>query len=75
MLTITEGAARKLPQRTHDALRPAGAKEAAYRYRELICNVGSASFYNHGGYKFVTQFYHEAYRAATKIVGGITPVS
>lgn len=47
-----------------------GTKEDAYRYGELIFDVNSAYFYNHGGYEFAKQFYHEAYRAAIKIVGG-----
>jgi hypothetical protein len=32
--------------------------------------VNSAYFFNHGGYDFAKQFYHDAYQAAIKIVGG-----
>ena len=37
---------------------------------ELIFDVNSAYFYNHGGYEFAKQFYADAYQAAIKIVGG-----
>lgn len=47
-----------------------GLKEDAYRYGELIFDVNSAYFYNHGGYDFAKQFYADAYKAAVKIVGG-----
>lgn len=47
-----------------------GIKEDAYRYGELIFDVNSAYFYNHGGYDFAKQFYADAYKAAVKIVGG-----
>lgn len=47
-----------------------GIKEDAFRYGELIFDVNSAYFYNHGGYDFAKQFYTEAYRAAIEIVGG-----
>ena len=47
-----------------------GIKEDAFRYGELIFDVNSAYFYNHGGYEFAKQFYTEAYQAAIKIVGG-----
>ena len=32
--------------------------------------MNSAYFFNHGGYDFAKQFYHDAYQAAIKIVGG-----
>ena len=47
-----------------------GIKEDAFRYGELVFDVNSAYFYNHGGYDFAKQFYTEAYKAAIKIVGG-----
>lgn len=47
-----------------------GIKEDAFRYGELIFDVNSAYFYNHGGYDFAKQFYADAYKAAIKIVGG-----
>lgn len=39
-------------------------------YGELIFDVNSAYFYNHGGYEFAKMFYEDAYRAAVEIVGG-----
>lgn len=47
-----------------------GIKEDAFRYGELIFDVNSAYFYNHGGYDFAKRFYADAYKAAVKIVGG-----
>ena len=47
-----------------------GIKVDAFRYGELIFDVNSAYFFNHGGYDFAKQFYHDAYQAAIKIVGG-----
>ena len=44
--------------------------EDAFKYGELIFDVNSACFSNHGGYDFAKQFYHDAYQAAIKIVGG-----
>ena len=46
-----------------------GIKEDAFKYGELIFDVNSAYFFNHGGYEFAKQFYHDAYQAAIKIVG------
>ena len=37
-----------------------GIKEDAFRYGELIFDVNSAYFFNHGGYDFAKQFYHDA---------------
>ena len=48
-----------------------GIKADAFRYGELVFDVNSAYFYNHGGYDFAKQFYTEAYKAAIKIVGGL----
>ena len=39
-------------------------------YGELIFDVNSAYFDNHGGYDFAKQFYTDAYRSAIEIVGG-----
>ncbi len=47
-----------------------GLKEDAYLYGELIFDVNSAYFDNHGGYDFARQFYTDAYRSAIEIVGG-----
>ena len=47
-----------------------GLKPDAVKYGELVFDVNSAYFYNHGGYEFAKQFYADAYRAAVKIVGG-----
>ena len=47
-----------------------GLKDDANTYGELIFDVNSAYFYNHGGYEFAKQFYADAYKAAVEIVGG-----
>ncbi|WP_154025361.1 plasmid recombination protein [Flavonifractor plautii] len=47
-----------------------GLKPDAIKYGELIFDVNSAYFYNHGGYEFAKQFYADAYKAAAEIVGG-----
>ncbi|MBR3997889.1 MAG: plasmid recombination protein [Clostridia bacterium] len=47
-----------------------GLKENAYHYGELIFDVNSAYFHNHGGYEFAKNFYEDAYKAAIEIVGG-----
>ena len=47
-----------------------GLKEDATTYCELLFDVNSAYFYNHGGYEFAKQFYADAYRAAVEIIGG-----
>ena len=47
-----------------------GLKPDAIKFCELVFDVNSAYFYNHGGYAYARQFYEEAYRAAIKIVGG-----
>ena len=47
-----------------------GLKDDAKTYGELIFDVNSAYFYNHGGYEFAKQFYADAYKAAMEIVGG-----
>ena len=47
-----------------------GIKADAFRYGELVFDVNSAYFYNHGGYGFAKQFYTDAYKSAIEIVGG-----
>ena len=47
-----------------------GLKEDAVKYGELVLDVNSAYFYNHGGYEFAKQFYADAYKTAVEIVGG-----
>ena len=47
-----------------------GLKEDAFMFGELVFDVNSAYFYNHDGYEFAKQFYHDAYKSAIKIVGG-----
>ena len=47
-----------------------GLKADATKFCELVFDVNSAYFYNHGGYDFARQFYEKAYRAAVEIVGG-----
>ena len=47
-----------------------GLKTDAEKFGELIFDVNSAYFYNHGGYDFAKQFYAEAYKSAIEIVGG-----
>ena len=47
-----------------------GLKPDAIHYCELVFDVNSAYFDNHGGYEFAKQFYADAYKAAVQIVGG-----
>ena len=47
-----------------------GLKADAHLYGELIFDVNSAYFHNHGGYEFAKKFYENAYKAAINIVGG-----
>ena len=47
-----------------------GLKPDATHYCELIFDVNSAYFDNHGGYEFAKQFYADAYKATIQIVGG-----
>ena len=47
-----------------------GLKADAVKYGELLFDVNSAYFDNHGGYEFAKQFYADAYKAAVEIVGG-----
>ena len=47
-----------------------GLKPDAVKFCELVLDVNSAYFHNHGSYEFAKQFYADAYQAAVKIVGG-----
>ena len=47
-----------------------GLKEDAFLYGELIFDVNTAYFHNHGGYDFAKQFYTDAYKAVIEIIGG-----
>ena len=47
-----------------------GLKADAVKYGELIFDVNSAYFHNHGGYEYAKQFYTDVYKAAVEIVGG-----
>ena len=47
-----------------------GLKADAVKYGELLFDVNSAYFHNHGGYEYAKQFYADAYKAAVAIVGG-----
>ena len=42
----------------------------SYTHLELLFDVNSAYFHNHGGYEYAKQFYADAYKAAVEIVGG-----
>ncbi len=46
-----------------------GLKPDAVKYGELVFDVNSTYFDNHGGYEFAKQFYADAYKAAVEIVG------
>ena len=52
------------------AISTRGLKADAEKFGELIFDVNSAYFYNHGGHDFAKQFYADAYKSAIKIVGG-----
>ena len=47
-----------------------GLRADAKKYGELVFDVNSAYFHNHGGYEYAKQFYADAYKAAVRIVGG-----
>ena len=47
-----------------------GLKEDAIHFNEMVFDVNSAYFDNHGGYEYARQFYEEAYKSAVEIVGG-----
>ena len=67
----TAGYAEMFAQMEQDGIiSTRGLKSDANLYGELIFDVNSAYFYNHGGYEFAKRFYEDAYRAAVEIVGG-----
>ena len=67
----TAGYAEMFAQMEQDGIiSTRGLKSDANFYGELIFDVNSAYFYNHGGYEFAKQFYEDAYKAAIEIVGG-----
>ena len=47
-----------------------GLKADAIHFNEMVFDVNSAYFDNHGGYEYARQFYEEAYKSAVEIVGG-----
>ena len=47
-----------------------GQRADAVHFDELVFDVNSAYFHNHGGYEYAKQFYADAYKAAVDIVGG-----
>ena len=47
-----------------------GQRADGVRFDELVLDVNSAYFHNHGGYEFAEKFYADAYKAAVQIVGG-----
>ena len=47
-----------------------GLKADATHFCEMVLDVNSAYFFNHGGYEYAKQFYADAYRAAVEIIGG-----
>lgn len=49
-----------------------GLKEDVFTFGELIFDVNSAYFYNHGSYEFAKQFYHDAYKSAREIISSRT---
>lgn len=69
--TPTAGYAETFDQMVADGIiSTRGLKADAEKFGELIFDVNSAYFYNHGGYDFAKQFYADAYKSAIKIVGG-----
>nr|MBR4281388.1 plasmid recombination protein [Clostridia bacterium] len=47
-----------------------GLKADATHFCEMVLDVNSAYFFNHGGYDFAKQFYADAYQAVVDIIGG-----
>ena len=69
--TPTAGYMKMFEQmRSDGVISTRGLKADAEKFGELIFDVNSAYFYNHGGYEFAKQFYTDVYKAAIKIVGG-----
>lgn len=69
--TPTAGYTEMFEQMVSDGMiSTRGLKADVDKFGELVFDVNSAYFYNHGGYDFAKQFYEDAYKAAVKIVGG-----
>ena len=67
----TAGYAEMFEQMKKDGIiSTRGLKEDAFLYGELVFDVNTAYFHNHGGYDFAKQFYTDAYKSAIEIVGG-----
>ena len=67
----TDGYLETFQQMEQDGLiSTRGLKKDAVHFGELVFDVNSAYFHNHGGYEYAKQFYADAYEAAVKIVGG-----
>ena len=67
----TTGYAEMFEQMKKDGIiSTRGLKEDAFLYGELVFDVNTAYFHNHGGYDFAKQFYTDAYKSAIEIVGG-----
>lgn len=47
-----------------------GQRADGVHFDELVFDVNSAYFHNHGGYAYTKQFYANAYKTAVNIVGG-----
>lgn len=45
-------------------------KADATHFCEMVLDVNSAYFFNHGGYEYAKNFYADAYQAAVDIIGG-----
>ena len=56
--------------RSDGVISTRGLKADAEKFGELIFDVNSAYFFNHGGYDFAKRFYTDAYKSAIEIVGG-----
>lgn len=47
-----------------------GLKADAPHFCEMVLDVKSPHFFNHGGYEYAKKFYADAYRATVEIIGG-----
>ena len=66
----TTGYAEMFEQMKKDGIiSTRGLKEDAFLYGELVFDVNTAYFHNHGGYDFAKRFYTDAYKSAIEIVG------
>ena len=61
----TAGYAEMFEQMKKDGIiSTRGLKEDAFLYGELVFDVNTAYFHNHGGYDFAKQFYTDAYKSS-----------